>query len=60
MLLERGTIEDRDEIIATCDGILNASLTLPKWRRRLTVTKAEVEEMRKAGAIRTLPTMKGK
>jgi hypothetical protein len=58
MLLERRTIEDRDEIIAACDGILDAGLTLPKWRRRLTVTKAEGEEMRKAGAIWTLPTMK--
>jgi hypothetical protein len=47
MLLERGTIEDADEIMAVCDGILYASLKLPKWKRRLSVTKAEVEAMKR-------------
>jgi hypothetical protein len=35
MLLDRGTIEDRDELKAACDGILGAGIKLPKWRRRL-------------------------
>jgi hypothetical protein len=41
VLLERGTIEDPAEIMAACEPILDMGLTLPKWRRRLTVTKAE-------------------
>lgn len=35
MLLERGIIEDRDEIMAACNGIICAAWKLPKWRRRL-------------------------
>lgn len=34
MLLDRGTIESA-EIMPACDGIRYASMTLPKWRRRL-------------------------
>jgi hypothetical protein len=43
MLLERGVIEDIDEIMAVCKPILGAGLILPKWRRRLGVTKAELD-----------------
>ena len=43
MLLDRGTIEDVDEIMAACDGILCAGLKLPNWKRRLTMTKAEID-----------------
>ncbi len=45
MLRERGTIEDRDEIMTACDGILNAGRKLPKWKRRLLPTKAEQKAM---------------
>jgi hypothetical protein len=45
MLLQRGTIEDRNEIMAACDGILYAGMKLPKWKRRLLPTKAEQKAM---------------
>ncbi len=41
MLLASGTIEDRAEIMAACDGIAYAGMKLPKWKRRLFPTKAE-------------------
>jgi hypothetical protein len=49
VLFERGTIEDRDEIMAACEGILGMGLKLPKWKRRLCPTRAELEQMTKRG-----------
>lgn len=45
MLLERGTIEDRDEIMTVCDDILFMGLLLPRWKRRFALTKAEAKAM---------------
>jgi len=45
MLLERGTITDRDEICDACDDIACLGLTLPKWQRRLIPTIAERKAM---------------
>ena len=34
-LLERGEIDDHEEIVKTCREILGLSFRLPKWKRRL-------------------------
>jgi len=41
MLLERGTLTDRDEIAETCGDIAYLGMTIPKWNRRLVPTLAE-------------------
>ncbi len=40
LLLIRGTI-DRDEIMTACEGIRDMALWLPKWKRRLFLSKDE-------------------
>jgi hypothetical protein len=45
MLLERGTLTDREEIADACDDILYLGLTLPKWHRRLVPAKPERKTM---------------
>ena len=45
MLLERGTITDREEIADACGDITYLGLTLPKWKRRLIPTIAERKTM---------------
>jgi len=45
MLLEHGTIADRDEIAEACDDILYLGLTIPKWHHRLVPSKAARKAM---------------
>ena len=45
-LIERGALDDRDEIRDACKGILRLGLKLPKWKRRLCLTKAQVREIK--------------
>jgi len=42
LLLERGTIDDRDEIMTACDGIRDLGMNSRKWRRRLFPSLAEL------------------
>ena len=45
MLLEHGTIANKDEIAEACDDILYLGITNPKWHRRLVPTLAERKTM---------------
>ena len=45
MLLEHGTITDRDAISEACTEILYMGITTPKWQRRLVPTLAERKAM---------------
>ncbi len=45
MLIERGIIEDKAEIMAACEPILDGWMKLPTWKRRLSFTKAEMASL---------------
>lgn len=45
MLLESGEIDDIDEICKVCNGIIDGAHRLPRWRRRIYFTAAEIRGM---------------
>ena len=44
LLLERGTIDDMDELFTVCDRIEYSNFKSRKWRRRLELTRAEARQ----------------
>jgi len=45
MLLEEGEIDDIGQIFKVCDGFIDSAYRLPRWRRRLYLTAAEIRAM---------------